>query len=215
MGREPGESLGAGGSAGESPSAHPGLRAPQGDVTLVLGRLAESPAAAGELFTMLQDELRRMASGRMARERAGHTLDTGALMNETYLRLFRDGANPVFNDRRHFLAVAAEVMRHILIDHARRRRARAHQWKTDGTPAEELAALTPDEDRAEEISGALDALAEAHPRAADVVRLRYFAGCNAADVAELLGVSKRTVEYDWTFARAWIQRKIGAATPPE
>jgi RNA polymerase sigma factor (TIGR02999 family) len=144
----------------------------------------------------------------MRRERAAHTLQTTAVVNEAYLRLVdQQGAD--WRSRAHFFAVSAQVMRHILVDYARRkysgkRGGAAHK----GTLDEVAPAST---ERAAELVAldeALQALAELHPRRCKVVELRYFGGLNNREAAEVLGISEVTVERDWRFARAWLYREL-------
>jgi RNA polymerase sigma factor (TIGR02999 family) len=159
------------------------------------------------LLALVYDELRRLAHGQLARERPGHTLQTTALVHETYLRLV-DQRRVDWRERGHFYAVAATLMRRILVDHARGRLAgkRAHE-RVELTVAEELGA----EDAAFEVldlDRALARLADGFPRAARVVELRYFGGLELAEIGVLLGVTDRTAKRDWAFARAWLAREL-------
>lgn len=187
-------------------------------ITTLLENLDGSaePAEAPEvLVETVYEELRRLARSYLRRERAGHTLEATGLVHEAWLRL-ADQDRVSWRGRGHFFAVGAKMMRRLLVDHARRRDSakRGGDWQRvtlsgvgfgDGDlDAAELLAL----DRA------LERLAELDPRQARVVELRYFAGLAVAEVAEHLGVSKRTVEGDWTHARAWLRRALEEGTAP-
>jgi RNA polymerase sigma factor (TIGR02999 family) len=180
------------------------------EVTRVLSAIeAGDPQAAEQLLPLVYDELRRLAARRLAAEGPGHTLQPTALVHEAYLKLVGADPQQPWNGRVHFFAAAAEAMRRILIDHARRKhRARRGGGKkrvelgdiddiemvTERGEADELLAL--DE--------ALTQLAVADPRRADLVRLRYFAGLTLEQAAELLGISRATADRHWAFARAWL-----------
>ena len=167
--------------------------------------------SAEELFPLLYDELRRLAGFYMGREQAGHTLQPTALVHEAYLKLV-DQTRTGFKGRTHFMAVGAQVMRRLLIDHARKRGAvkRGLGWKRvtlgTGNEAAEAAALGSDE--LLNLNAALDRLAEVDEREARIVTLRFFGGLSVEEVAEAIGVSKRTVESDWRHARAWLRVEL-------
>ena len=179
-------------------------------ITLWLSRAREGDAQArDQLFAAVHEHLRRMATEIFKRERSDHTLEPNALVNELYLRLFRDEVKS-FADRAHFYAVAAQTMRRILIDHARAgvagKRGGTQQrmslsgvegW-TRGVAPEDILAL----------DAALARLATLDPRAARVVELRYFAGLQEDEVAEILQVSLITVKRDWKAARAWLSSHL-------
>jgi len=168
-------------------------------------------ASAAELFPLVYDELRRLAGSFMAREQAGHTLQPTALVHEAYLRLV-DQTRTGFKGRTHFLAVGAKVMRRLLIDHARKRGAakRGLGWRrvTLGPTCEASRAEALSAEDLLSLDAALDRLAELDEREAQVVTLRFFGGLNMDEVAEAVGVSKRTVESDWRHARAWLQVEL-------
>ena len=174
-------------------------------VTTLLRAWASGDEAAGEqLFPILQGELRRQAGRYMRRERRGHTLQPSGLVNETYLRL---AAAPGLDwqSRAQFFAIAARVMRQVLVDHARRRRAAKREGRrvtlTDaGAPAVPLDLL--------DLESALGELAVLDPRQARVVELRFFGGLDVEETAEVLGVSARTVKREWRTARAWLQQRL-------
>jgi RNA polymerase sigma factor (TIGR02999 family) len=180
------------------------------DVTRILSQIESGdPAAAAQLLPLVYDELRRLAAARLAREKPGHALQATELVHEAYLRLVDQKQAQRFNSRGHFFAAAAEAIRRILVDHARaissqkrggdRQRLDLEQVDLAKTPAgEELLAL--DE--------ALSALQTADPEAAQLVKLRYFAGLSVAEAAEVISIS-RSVAYDhWTFARAWLRCRL-------
>lgn len=182
-------------------------------MTRLLARIAEGdPRATDELLPLVYDQLRRIASARMAGERRDHTLQATALVHEAYARMM-GGGQAAWENRRHFYFAAAESMRRILIEHARARSRikrggpGAKRRVLDFGAIADLAA----EDKSEEIlalDAALSRLKDERPRAAEVVTLRFFAGLSVRETAELLGVSPRTVELDWAFARAWLFREL-------
>lgn len=172
------------------------------EVTQLLQRVENDPAAADSLFRAVYDDLLIIARARMASERPGHTLQATALVSEAYLRLL-GGAEIRFNDRKHFYRVAAEAMRRILIDHAR---ARAAQKRDGGGLRFQLAegdARTEIEpERLLALDDALAVLEREDPRAAEIARLRFFAGMDLATITDMLEISERTANRDWKFARA-------------
>ena len=175
---------------------------------LLRGWRAGEAQRSERLLALLYAELKRVARRQLARERRGHTLQTTALVHEADLRLV-DQRRVDWRDREHFFAVAATVMRRLLVDHARARLAekRAHE-PVALDPGVEPAV----EDPAFELLGldvALDRLAAAYPRPARVVELRFFAGLEVEEVARVLEVADRTVKRDWAFARAWLLRELG------
>lgn len=182
------------------------------DVTRILNAIENGEAkAADELLPLVYEELRRLAASRMANEAAGHTLQPTALVHEAWMRLVGD-ANPQFANRAHFFAAAAEAMRRILIDRARRKRAARHggdQQRVDLDQVEPP--FGGDDDQVLAVSDALDKLAAAHPAEAQVVKLRYFVGMTNEEAAEALGISVRTAKYYWTHARAWLYHEITSA----
>ena len=166
------------------------------------------PAALQKLTPLIYDELRRIAHRYAQRERNGHTLQTTALVNEAYLRL-AGGETPDWQNRSHFFAVTAQVMRHILIDHARRRRYIKHGGDAQQVSFEEACVMA--EDRAAELlmlDEALADLARLDPRKTQVVELRYFGGLSLAETAETLGISMMTVRRDWRAAKAWLFKRL-------
>ena len=179
------------------------------DVTRILNSIQQGdPKAADELLPLVYQELRKLAAARMAQESPGQTLQPTALVHEAWLRLV-GGANPQFDGRAHFFAAAAEAMRRILIDNARRKKAQRHgggQVRVDVSEVDLAAASRDDELLA--VSEALEKLAAEDQPLADLVKLRFFAGFTNKEVAALLGVSEPTVERRWAFARAWLYRQV-------
>lgn len=178
-----------------------------GELTLLLQRIEQGDAAAaGELVPLVYEDLRRLAAAKLAREKAGHTLQPTALVHEMWLRLGGD-RQPAWRSRAHFFGAAAEAMRRILIDNARRRRALRHGGDQEFLPADDslLALAAPDDpDQFLALNEALDALAAVDPRKADLVKQWYIVGLSVAECAELHGISERTAKRDLAYARAWL-----------
>lgn len=179
------------------------------DVTLLLTAVAHgSSGAAEELLVQVYHELRRLASHKMARERPGQTLQPTALVHEAWLRLVST-PNPRFENRAHFFSAAAEAMRRILIDRARRKLANRHGGGNATEPFDDavFAPTAPDEQLLA-VHDALDKLARDYPRHAELVKLRYFAGMTITEAAQLLGVSVSTANNYWVFSRTWLFNEI-------
>ena len=167
--------------------------------------------AAEELFPLVYDELRRLAVRRMADEAAGNTLQPTALVHEAWLRVV-GSREARFANSAHIFAAAAEAMRRILIDRARRKSALRHGGaflRVELAEGEEP--MVADEDQALDVHEALDRLAEHYPVEAEVVKLRYFVGMTNEEAAQALGLSTRTVKYYWTHARAWLYDAINSS----
>jgi RNA polymerase sigma factor (TIGR02999 family) len=183
------------------------------DVTHILAALDRGdPHAADELLPLVYDELRRLAAAQMGREKPGQTLDATALVHEAYLRLMGNPKAddfPHFAGRRHFYAAAAEAMRRILIDRARRKQSqkRGGELVRHGLDGLDIALPEPREDVIA-LDEALKKLAEADPQAAELVQLRFFAGFALLDAAEILGLSPRTAYRLWAYARAFLHRQM-------
>jgi RNA polymerase sigma factor (TIGR02999 family) len=181
------------------------------DVTRILTAIEQGdPHAAEQLLPLVYDELRTLAAARMAAEKPGQTLQATALVHEAYVRLVGKDEARRWTGRGHFLAAAAEAMRHILVETVRRKgalkrgggRARAELRNADLVVDE-----APDEVLA--VDEALAGLAAADPQAAELVKLRYFAGLSVPEAAEALGLTTRTAERLWVYARAWLRRALG------
>lgn len=183
-----------------------------GPVTQALTRLrAGHHDALDQLFPLIYDELKVVARAQLVREDVGHTLGATALVHEAYLRLAeREKLSP--NDRRHFFAIASQAMRRVLIDHARARKRKKRGAGTVPEPLDEIQSLMTDSaaDELLAMDEALDRLAEANPRAAQVVERRFFGGLTLEQTAESLDVSLKTVQRDWLLARAWLRKEIDA-----
>ena len=181
-------------------------------VTQILSAIDRGdPHAADKLLPLVYDELRRLAAQKLARERPGQTLDPTALVHEAYLRLVGDIAEdqPQFANRRHFLAAAAEAMRRILIDQARRKRRPKHGGDRKRVDLNEALALGDScDDDLLSLDEALKKLTEAEPAKAEVVKLHYFAGLSLEEVGQVLGISHRTAKRHWSYARAWLYAAI-------
>jgi RNA polymerase sigma-70 factor (ECF subfamily) len=181
----------------------------QDDLTGLLLEWRQGDKAALEALTpLVYDELRRIAHRYVRREREGHTLQTTALVNEAFVRLA--GAEKIaWQNRAHFFAVTAQVMRRILIDYARRRHYAKHGGEARQVSFEEAAAMS--RERAAELvmlDEAMDQLAKLDPRKSSVVELRYFGGLSLEETAEVLQVSPMTVRRDWRAAKAWLFRRM-------
>jgi len=180
------------------------------DVTRILSAIEQGdPHAAEQLLPLVYDELRTLAAGKMAEEKPGQTLQATALVHEAYLRLVDVDRRQQWDGRRHFFAAAAEAMRRILVEQARRKGRLRHGGGLTRDPGEpDVAALEPPP-RALEVDEALGKLAATSPQAAELVKLRYFAGLTNAQAAAVLGVSPRKANQIWAYARAWLQEELG------
>jgi RNA polymerase sigma factor (TIGR02999 family) len=179
------------------------------DVTRIFKAAGQGDAlTAGQLLPLVYEELRRLAASRMAREAAGNTLQPTALVHEAWLRLAGD-EDPVFENRAHFFGAAAEAMRRILVDSARRKMRLKHGngMQRVNVDAVDVALPVPD-DELLALDEALDALAAVDERAAEVVKLCFFVGLTQEQAAQELGISVSTAERRWSFARAWLYREM-------
>jgi RNA polymerase sigma factor (TIGR02999 family) len=185
------------------------------DITGLLDRWSQGDESAfRELIPLVYDELRRLAEHYLRGERAGHTLQPTALVHEAYLRL--SGLNEMrLQNRTHFYGAAAQAMRRILVDHARRRLADKRGAGVDVVPLDEASLDGPVDLRLDLVAleDALNALTALAPRPARVVELRYFGGLSVAETAAFLGVAPATVKRDWNFARAWLFRALAGPGP--
>ena len=176
------------------------------EVTRILDSIEQGdPKAAEELLPLVYDELRKLAAARMANEAAGHTLQPTALVHEAWLRLTGNDPNTHFANRAHFFAAAADAMRRILVDRARRKSAgkRGGGWERINLDNVEIAGDA-DDDTLLLVNESLDRLAQEAPQAAEVVKLRFFAGLTLEEAGQLLGFTERTAKRHWAFARAWL-----------
>lgn len=186
---------------------------PAPEVTMLLRAWAQGDKAAGDqLFLILHDELRRQAGRYMRRERRSHTLQPTGLVHEAYLRL-AGSPDLDWHSRAHFFAIAARVMRQVLVDHARRRRAAKREGLHVALEDADAAAAPPE---VLDLENALRELAVLDPQQARVVELRFFGGLDVEETADVMGVSARTVKREWQTARAWLQHRLlhGATERP-
>jgi RNA polymerase sigma factor (TIGR02999 family) len=189
--------------------AKPSLSEAMSDATTVLSAVDRGePKAAEQLLVLVYDELRRLASSKLAREAPGQTLQPTALVHEAWLRLVGD-QNPSFNNREHFFRASAEAMRRILIDRARRKHTKRHGGTYQRVEYEgfDLAAPAAD-DQLLVVNEALDKFALEHPVQAELVKLRYFAGLTNEELSEVMGISVSTAKNYWNFSRAWLLNEI-------
>jgi RNA polymerase sigma-70 factor (ECF subfamily) len=186
---------------------------PNGEVTVLLQQMRSGDSeAADKLIPLVVDELRRLARFQLRNERPGHTLQPTALVNEAYLRLVGDQARD-WQNRAHFIGVSVSVMRRILIDHARRKRALKRGFE-DQADMEDYAGLSYEQaDELMALNLALDRLEKMSSRQRQVVELRYFGGLSTEEAAEVLNVSPITVKRDWVVARAWLKGQVRPEGP--
>lgn len=182
------------------------------DITLILERIEKGDAqAADQLLPLVYGELRKLAAAKMAGEAAGQTLQATALVHEAWLRLGGD-EQPEWQNRAHFFAAAAEAMRRILIDRARRRRAQRHGGELVRTSADAIdsaiAGSGADDAELLDVHEALDALSRHDARKAELVKQCYFVGLTLKEAAMVIGVSEPTARRDWSYARAWLFSEI-------
>jgi RNA polymerase sigma factor (TIGR02999 family) len=183
------------------------------DITQILSRIESGdPTAAEKLLPLVYDELRKLAAARIALERPGQTLQPTALVHEAYLRLTNGDSESEWENRGHFFAAAAEAMRRILVENARRKGRTKHGGDAQRVELDELdlATTLPDE-RLLAIDEALDQLAKEDPQAAELVKLRFFAGFSITEAAEILGMSRSNAYAQWAYARAWLRSKVERA----
>ena len=186
------------------------------EITAILDAVhGGDPKAAEQLLPLVYDELRRLAAWRLAHEKPGQTLQATALVHEAYLRLVGKEDLP-WNGRRHFFGAAAEAMRRILVENARRKKRLKHGGGLDRVDIDpiEIPSPMPDEDLLA-MDEALDRLAEVDPRAAEVVKLCFFVGLTQEQAANHLEISVATVERTWSFARAWLFRELEKSRRPQ
>ena len=184
----------------------------QHEITQLLEEWSDgNQAALDELYPLVYEELHRLARRYMSREKKGHTLQTTALINEAYVRLV-DQRNVHWANRSHFFAISAQIMRRILIDHARRHAYAKRGGGAHQVSLEEAATVVPDQGLdLVRLDEALKSLAEMDPRRSQVVELRYFGGLNNEEIAGVLKISENTVTRDWNMARAWLYQQLSGS----
>src|SRR5436190_18856293 len=179
------------------------------NVTSILSQIEHGdPQAAEQLLPLVYDELRRLATAKLVQEQPGQTLQATALVHEAYVRLVGDEQSQSWDNRGHFFAAAAEAMRRILVETARRKRRLKYggDWQRKDLDAVEIS--TDDGDDVLALDEALEHLVAEDPTAAELVKLRYFAGLTIPQAAEMLAISPRKADFLWSFARAWLRREI-------
>jgi len=187
------------------------------EVTQILDAIgAGNRQASAELLPLVYEELRRLAAEKLAHERPGQTLQATALVHEAFLRLVGDADQPQWDSRWHFFAAAAEAMRRIILNRVRdkKRLKRGGEWRRIELDQVDLAQNEHDDDLIE-LAEALDDLGQDDATAAQIVKLRFFAGMKQREIAAALGLSLRTVEREWAFAQAWLYDRLQSdAIPP-
>jgi len=178
------------------------------EITRIFGEGLSGPDTTAALLPLVYGELRRLAAYRLAQERPGQTLQATALVHETYLRLVKN-PDAHWENKRHFFVAAAEAMRRILIENARRKscQKRGGEWRRTEMEVTEVG-VNNLSDEVLELHEVLDQFAEEDPESAELVKLRFFAGLTQQQCADILGISKRTADNRWAFARAWLYRAI-------
>ena len=187
------------------------------DVTRILSAIEQGDTgAASQLLPLIYDELRKLAAQKLAREQPGQTLQATALVHEAYLRLVGDGEARCWDRRGHFFAAAATAMHRILIERARQKRRQVHGGRRQRRELHPdlVASPEPDEDLLA-LDSALAKLAERDPVKARLVELRYLAGLTGEEAAKVLGISDRTADRYWVYARAWLRREMEGGNPNE
>jgi RNA polymerase sigma factor (TIGR02999 family) len=185
---------------------------PMNEVTRVLSAIESGdPHAAEQLLPLVYDELRKLAAQKLAQEKPGQTLEATALVHEAYLRLVDVEKDQHWSSRGHFFAAAAEAMRRILVEQARRKRRHKHGGEHRRVDLDEAVLLAPaPHDSLLDLDEALTRLEAIDPLAASLVKLRYFSGLTMAQTAKALGISSRNAERNWTYARTWLHRELAA-----
>jgi RNA polymerase sigma factor (TIGR02999 family) len=200
-------------SLSTAPAAATVARVNAGEITLILQRIEQGDTqAADRLLPLVYDQLRHLAAARMAQESAGHTLQPTALVHEAWLRLGAD-RQPDWKSRAQFFAAAAEAMRRILIDSARRRLAQRRGGRQEHVNIDdiEIAGGADDDARVLKVNDALEKLAVDEPEKAELVKLRFFAGLTLEESAQALGIAEPTARRWWTYARAWLLNEMKSA----
>jgi RNA polymerase sigma factor (TIGR02999 family) len=177
------------------------------EITRILSAIEQGdPKAAEQILPLVYNELRKLAAGHMANEKAGHTLDATALVHEAYLRMVGPTGSRDYANRRHFFAAAAEAMRRILIDHARQKQAvkRGGQAAAAHINLDQVPAPSEEDDQRLDLDAALTAFANIDAGAAELAKLRVFGGLSVEEAAEVLEIPRATAFRTWTYARAWL-----------
>ena len=179
-------------------------------MTRVLSAIDQGdPLAAEQLLALVYDELRKLAAAKLAQERPGQTLQPTALVHEAYLRLVGSNEAPHFNGCGHFFAACAEAMRRILVDNARRKQSIKRGGELVRHDVDDIAICSPQvSEELLALDEALEKLAHTEKQAAELVKLRYFAGLTAREAADILGISERTADRLWAFGRSWLMKEI-------
>jgi len=187
------------------------------EVTRILDALhAGDPQAAAQLLPLVYDELRRLAARKLAQEKPGQTLDATALVHEAYLRLVGKGDPPHWNDRLHLYAAAAEAMRHILIDNARKKRSDKRGGQQQRVAwHDNIAAPQNVTDDLLAIDEALTKLAHEDAESAQLVKLRFYVGLSVEEAADMMGLPRASAYRTWNYAKAWLRTKLGDGTANE
>ena len=180
-----------------------------GEVSQLLERIQDGDRSAeGRLFDLLYTDLRRMAAHQLRRERSDHTLQPTALVHEVYVKVFAQSP-PETRTRAHFMALAAQVMRRFLVDHARTRTAEKRGGRQEALPLDQVFVYDPrHSDEFLAVHEALERLRGWAPRQSQIVEMRYFGGMSEEEIGEYLNVSSRTVKRDWHMARAWLHAEL-------
>jgi RNA polymerase sigma factor (TIGR02999 family) len=185
------------------------------DVTQILSAIEQGdPSAAAQLWPLVYAELRQLAAARLAHEKPGQTLEATALVHEAYLRLVDVKQAQAWNSRGHFFAAAAEAMRRILVERARRKGRIRHGGGLHRADLLDVAPAPADDEQVLLLDDALTRLAAARPQAVELVKLRFFAGLTLEEIAPLLALSPRTARRLWAFARAWLRRDMERSGEP-
>lgn len=182
-------------------------------VTRILSAIDQGdPHAAEQLLPLVYEELRKLAAQKLAQEKPGQTLQATALVHEAYVRLVDGNEARNWNSRGHFFGAAAEAMRRILVDNARRKQSEKRGGERQRMDLDQLAVTAPEhDDDLLDLDEALGRLAAVDPQVAELVKLRYFAGLTIPQAAEALGVAPRTADSLWAYARAWLLRSLGGS----
>jgi len=186
------------------------------DVTRILSAIEQGdPKAAGLLLPLVYDELRKLAAQRLAQEKPGQTLQATALVHEAYLRLVGGEPEAHWNSRGHFIAAAAEAMRRILVENARRKKTEKHGGKRKRIDLSQAEPVTrADPDTLLDLDAALTLLAGEDPEAAEVAKLRIFAGLSVEEAAQARSTSRANAYRQWAYARAWLHARLRDEPPP-